>query len=161
MKLKLLMAVSSDGFVARSADDDMRWTGPADKFLFKLLTTSSGNGVLLAGRTTAEQMPALPYRQLVALSRNGCGALTLEQASHFYGEAWLIGGPTVALAALQAGLVNRAYISRVPAVLGGGLPFGPIQELLPPEKIFMSGEHVSGAHLTAYFHLNQKAGNGT
>jgi dihydrofolate reductase len=159
-KLKLLMAVSADGFVARGENDDMRWTGPADKFLFKLLTTASDQ-VLLAGSTTYDQMPPLPHRKLVRLTRKPCG-LTLRQAAHFYGEAWLIGGPTIALEALSLGLVERAYISRVPVSLGAGISFRDIQAHLPEEKIALRGDHqhLKGVHLTAYLHLNQRPGDG-
>lgn len=31
--LNVVMAVSADGFLAKSADDNMKWTGPHDKRL--------------------------------------------------------------------------------------------------------------------------------
>ena len=133
---KLIMAVSSDGFVARGPDDDMYWTGSTDKGLFKLLTTSGG--VLLAGRVTAAMLPPLKHRLVVPLSRDPAYGLSLEQASSQYPGAWLIGGPAVAEEALHQGLVHQAYISQVPAFLGQGIPFRPILDLLPDSRLWQN-----------------------
>lgn len=40
--LKLIMAVSADGFVSNGPDDHMDWTGPDDKKAFRLLTSVGG-----------------------------------------------------------------------------------------------------------------------
>lgn len=127
-KLKLVMAVSADGFVAKGPRDDMRWTGHLDKQLFKLLTVS--HPVLLVGRKTFEVMPKLPWRRVVPLSRDPTLGVTLEQAVSLYPGAWLGGGAEVAETALRAGLVETTYLCRVGARLGGGLPLAPIRALL-------------------------------
>lgn len=121
-KFKLLLAVSADGYVARGPDDDMRWTGVLDKRIFRLLTLSSP--ILLAGAATAKLLPPLPDRTVMPLSRGG---IHLGMAAVDYPDAWLIGGPTVALAALKQRLVGVAVICRTEAVLGGGIPFAPIR----------------------------------
>lgn len=136
--MKLLMAVSSDGFLARGPEDDMKWTGRADKAMFRCLTLADPNP-LLVGSATARQMPPLKDRKLVTITRTpgveNREALTthldLEYAAWLYPEAWVIGGPTLALAALKAGLINRAFLMVVDVVLGSGLSVKPIQELLP------------------------------
>jgi dihydrofolate reductase len=128
-KLNLLMAVSADGFVARGPSDDMRWTGAEDKALFKALTLSSPHP-LLVGRRTHAQMPALADRELVPLSSDPALGITLDRAAELYPGAWLIGGPEVARAALQAGLVGLVYESRVKAKLKEGLPWRPIEKFL-------------------------------
>lgn len=56
--MNLLLAVSKDGFLCKGPDDDMKWTGPLDKFAFKLLTMSSDQP-LLAGSTTYNMMTKL------------------------------------------------------------------------------------------------------
>ncbi|ALH23649.1 putative dihydrofolate reductase [Pseudomonas phage PaMx28] len=127
--MKLILAVSRDGFLASGPDDDMRWTGPADKYAFRLLTLSDGEP-LLAGKQTARLMPPLPGRDIVHLSRS---TLPLDMAGRLMREAWLIGGPTVAMEALRLGLVHRAFIHRTQHVLGEGIPFAPLRELLPKE----------------------------
>lgn len=137
--LKLIMAVSADGFLARGPDDDMRWTGKTDKKLFRLLT--SVGAVCGAGTTTWRQMPELKGRRLVPISRQPGQAMkptkplttgmlpalerfvsdstfiteplmTLGQFAHSHPGAWLIGGPTVALEALDCNLVNQVYLCR-------------------------------------------------
>lgn len=128
--MRLVMAVSADGFVARGPDDDMTWTGPADKFVFKLLTLSS-DSPLYAGGRTYDQMPPLKGRRLVRLSRGLDGAKLHE--AWLDPLAWLIGGPEVAEQALAAGMVDRAFICRVPAVLGHGLSFESLGRHMPDE----------------------------
>lgn len=127
--LRLLMAVSRDGFLARRADDDMHWTGYDDKSVFRLLTLLDvDDRPLYAGATTFDLMPPLPGRQLLRLSRRG---LTLERAASSHdGPAWLIGGATVAVAAAEAGLLSDAVLVSSPADLGRGLPAEPLMRHL-------------------------------
>lgn len=127
--LKLIMAVSNDGFTARGPTDNMRWTGFSDKQAFKLLMST--HPILLVGRQTHDVMPALPYRRVVCISRNPDKGLSLGQAMTEFPDAWLGGGTKVAVAALEAGLVGLAYICRSSAVLGGGDSFDPVKALLP------------------------------
>lgn len=139
--LKLILAVSADGFLATGPDDDMRWTGKTDKRVFRLLT--SVGAVCGAGRTTWEQMPKLPGRRLVPLSRtaeksairlspasSGMPAddsiqieecMTLGRFAHLHPEGWLIGGPTVAMEALGIGLVDQAFLCRSTSYIHGGM----------------------------------------
>lgn len=109
--MRLLMAVSTDGYLCRGPDDDMDWTGPADKALFRVLT--SVGGVCAAGTTTWNLMPALEARQLIPLSREG---YTLRRLEDEHPEAWLLGGPTVANAALCRSLVREVHLSVVHGV---------------------------------------------
>lgn len=137
--MRLLLARSSDGFLARGPDDDMRWTGQSDKAAFRLLTLSNGNDVLLAGSRTFDQMPKLPGRQMERLSRKGDAGTadswkegtSLEVAAACWPDAWLIGGPTVAAEALRAGLVRRAFIMTAPVALEQGIRADEVMNLLP------------------------------
>lgn len=107
MGLKLIMAVSADGFVARGPYDDMSWTGSTDKRVFRLLTAVEG--ILGAGRRTFEQLPLLEGRTVVPLSRSG---LTLDEFSTRYSNAWLIGGQEIALEALHCGKLDQVFLCR-------------------------------------------------
>lgn len=159
-KLKLVMAVSKDGFVSLGPDDDMLWTGPDDKRAFRLLT--SVGGVLGAGRRTFENLPRLKGRRVLCLStrrivlpnaeaREGMRhpfsdgplsddtayehAVTLGQFAHQYPDAWLIGGQTVALEALSLGLVDQVFLCHAPIELHRSGLFDPRvaqRELITP-----------------------------
>lgn len=129
--MKLILAVSADGYLCKGPEDDMKWTGELDKFIFKLLTLSDG-ATLLAGSTTFSQLPLLPGRKVVRISRGQYpGALSLPMAHQAYPDGWLLGGPTVAQAALRQGYVNRAYLCQNPNDLHGGIPAGVLKDLLP------------------------------
>lgn len=125
---KLLLGISADGFLAKGPDDDMKWTGPDDKGIFRVLTLAGGT--VLAGRRTAELLPPLPGRKVVTISRQHHLGLTLQEASWAHRSAWLIGGPETALAALRAGMVEQAFIVRSPNSIGGGIPFSTLDRLL-------------------------------
>lgn len=124
--LRGLMAVSADGYVCTGPRDDMRWTGSADKRLFREQTMGCVVGV---GSTTAALMPPLPGRTLVRITREAEGQLPIvyDGASMALGafaracpDAWLIGGQTVLLAAIEADLVGCVVLSHVRAETGGG-----------------------------------------
>lgn len=133
--MKLLLAASRDGYLARGPDDDMRWTGPSDKAAFRLLSLSDGQP-LLAGSRTFDQMPKLPGRELLRLSREPASfgkhpRLDLHVAAGCFPEAWLIGGPTVAEQALDRGLISRAFICVADVDLWSGMPLEPVSRYLP------------------------------
>lgn len=123
MGLKLVMAVSADGFVARGPTDDMTWTGSTDKRVFRLLT--SVGGILGAGRRTFEQLPKLEGRTVVPLSRNG---MTLIEFASQYPDAWLIGGQDIALDALRCGKLDQVFLCRSREAF---LRFGIKDEITP------------------------------
>jgi dihydrofolate reductase len=134
--MRLLLASSRDGFLCRGADDDMRWTGSADKFAFKLLTMSDCGAPLLAGGTTFDMLPPLPGRHVLRLSRQPREfgkhhKLDLHVAAQCFPRAWLIGGPTVAEEALRLGMVKSAFICVAAVDLEGGVPIRPLMEHMP------------------------------
>lgn len=128
--MKLLLASSADGYLARGLEDDMKWTGKTDKAIFRLLTLSNDNDVLLAGSRTFDQMPVLPGRRIERLSR-GPNGISLAEADARWPSAWLIGGPEVSVAALRLGLVTRAFICVSPTELHDGIHVMELYTLLP------------------------------
>lgn len=110
--MNLIMAISRNGYVARSASDDMSWTGPIDKAVFKLLTST--HPVLAVSAKTLEYMPkSLPGRgKLYALSTDPRKGVSLEDMTRFAPDAWLLGGQELALYALKNGFVTKAYLCR-------------------------------------------------
>lgn len=140
--MRLVLAVSADGFLAKDSTDDMKWTGPLDKAVFRLLTLSDNNPLLLAGRVTYDQMPPLPGRRMVKLSRSPTVtnendliiSTNLDRAAALWqSKAWLIGGPGVAMEALKKGYVTRAFICESAVKLESGIPFEPLAAILPPQ----------------------------
>lgn len=132
--MRLVMAVSRDGYLCRGPQDDMRWTGPLDKFVFKLLTMSDDQPIAV-GRTTATQLPSLPLRRVAVITRDPSGtierhpglfarpgweAMRLSLLAMLWPDAWLIGGPCLAEEALASGLIDRAFICHVPVDVGPG-----------------------------------------
>ncbi len=113
--MRIVMAVSKDGYVARGPSDDMSWLGATDKAVFRILT--GVNGDVAVGRGTACYMPReLPGRSLVYLSsrgrQTGKSWGTLEQFHRLAKHGWLIGGPRLALLALEAGYVDEVHLCR-------------------------------------------------
>lgn len=128
--LRAIMAVSADGFVCRGPEDDMRWTGSADKRLFREQTAGCAIG---AGTTTWETMRglSLPDRTLVHITREPRDLwsggpteeleMTLGGFAEHYPDGWLIGGQTVLLSAIREGFVDRVLLSHVETELGDGV----------------------------------------
>ena len=110
--MKLIMAISGNGFIATGPDDDMSWTGPIDKAVFKLLTSTSD--VLAVSAKTLEYMPnELPGRgKLYALSTDPRRGIALEDFAAMFPDAWLLGGQELAIHAMKNGFVDRAYLCR-------------------------------------------------
>jgi len=117
--MRLLMAVSKDGYVARRKDDDMSWTGPFDKAVFRLL--SHVGGELGCGSRTYDLLPhRLKGRNIHRLSQQpvppqaATPASPLVQNLSWFAETytggWLIGGLHIAVNALQMDLVDEAFI---------------------------------------------------
>src|SRR5690606_28588783 len=106
--LKLLMAVSLDGYMARGVDDDMAWTGQTDKRIFRILTGVGGQ-VGVSARSGLH-MPRLPCREVTVLSTVG---VTVEEYARAHPVAWLVGGPTLAAHALLRGLLEEVHLVRV------------------------------------------------
>jgi len=110
--MKLIMAVSGNGYVANGPEDDMSWTGPIDKAVFKLLTSTSD--VLAVSAKSLQYMPkALPGRgKLYGLSTDPRRGVQLEDFAAMFPDAWLLGGQELAMFAMKNGFVDRAYICR-------------------------------------------------
>lgn len=115
--MRLLLAVSKSGALASGPDDDMKWTGPMDKAIFRLLT--SVDRVCAVGSVTRKTMPAhLDHRDLWTITRAPPQALKKEISldsvirwDHNCGNRlWLLGGPTLAYICLAKGVVNEVHL---------------------------------------------------
>ena len=108
--MRLVMGVSSDGYLARSREDDMRWLGRTDKGLFRVLT--GVGGVCGVGARSAECMPnVLAGRELKVITRSGLG-MDLTAFGRLHPDGWLLGGPTLAMCALSNDLLDEVHMCR-------------------------------------------------
>lgn len=148
-KLNIILAMSSDGYFAKSDQDDMKWTGGLDKTIFKVLSFE-GNSTILCGPKTFETLPLpLQARRVIVVRSNKRTNLYYESYSAAMAQeisfdsipgrlkdlndASIIGGPKLALAALEEGLVKRVYISVIPKKLKKGLGW-ELSEYLKSKK---------------------------
>jgi len=138
--LNAILAVGRDGFMARSQDDDMRWTGQTDKAIFKLLT-SVGQVIGLSNRTADLLPPAgLPGRHIARLSRQP-GHYTLEDFAENNPGAWLGGGYALTTAALELNLVRAVFICHLDRDCCG--PKGRVAypgALEDPTRLYLTGQ---------------------
>ena len=112
--MKLIMTVSSNGFVATGEGDDMSWTGPTDIAVFKLLT-STGDVLAVSAKTLQHMPKELPGRgKLYGLSTNPARGVQLEDFAAVFPDAWLLGGQELALYAMKNGFVDKVYLCRPP-----------------------------------------------
>lgn len=109
--MRLIMGMSSDGYVAARPDDEMTWLGPDDKTAFRLLTNVGGE--CFVSRKTRALMPAeLPGRKLWVVTREPAAEdeCDLEWAHQRGPDGWLLGGQHLALVALGLGYVEEAHL---------------------------------------------------
>lgn len=139
MTLKMVMAVSKEGYVARGPRDNMAWTGSLDKALFRLLTLS--DPVVGMSKRTLDLLPGkqwekgLPGREVVELSRFGT---TVEKFALDHPGAWLAAGPSLGIAAIEAGVVKRVFMCHLRHMSIGVLDAKAIRDPITP--------HITGAY---------------
>lgn len=150
MKCSIYIATSLDGFIARE-DGDVSWLDeitPIEGEDFGYHAFMESVDVLIMGRNSFEKVLSFgidwPYGEtpVVVLSRRPVDIPPEIQAS----VAWMTGTPTEIVSALDArgykhayidggvtiqrflaeGLIQRLIITRIPRILGRGIPlFGP------------------------------------
>lgn len=106
--MHLMLGMSSDQILALGPDDNMSWM-QADKDLFKMLTHTNG-GKCFVSQKTFDLMPHnLKGRHLRVLTRQAFGAMERGLECDW----WLLGGPTLAVEALEAGFIDRCFFTKI------------------------------------------------
>ena len=124
MKISLIVAAAENGVIGK--DNNLIWHLPKDMKFFKETTT--GHHVIM-GRKNFESIPhkysPLPNRTNIIITRQsdyvakGCVVVnSLEEALEFArdngeGEAFIIGGGQIYKLALDKGLVDKIYLTKI------------------------------------------------
>ena len=124
MKVSLIVAVSENGVIGK--DNDLIWHLPNDMLFFKETTT--GHHVIM-GRKNFESIPhkfrPLPNRTNIVITRRsdykaeGCIVVnSLEEAlkvakCNGENEAFIIGGGQIYKLAIDAGVVDKIYLTKI------------------------------------------------
>lgn len=135
MKLTLLMAVTADGFIAKSSDHFPDWTGKADKQLFVSITKQAG--VVIMGSKTFDTIGRpLPQRHNIILTRNRSRVSQWENLTFTdqdpemilrdlekkgFSEAVLAGGAHINTLFAQKGLIDELFLTVCPVTFGQGI----------------------------------------
>lgn len=162
MKVALHLAISADGFIAKT-DGDSDWVAPADEILFTNRIQEAG--CVVVGKKTFEQYQGSIYpvegALTIVLTKNqdasfqGATIATsvqeaIERATNEGCKGILIaGGGHTSAAFLQANLIDEIYFSIYPLILGEGIkpfegqPFNKKLELLGTKNL---GDGITELH---------------
>lgn len=135
MKIILLMAMTLDGKIGKSADHFPDWTGKEDKKLFVAITKKAG--VMIMGSKTFDTIGTpLPNRKTVVMTRNQNRVSQWDSLvytgdkprvvldnleSEGFSEAILAGGAQVNSLFAEEGLIDEIIVTISPMIFGTGL----------------------------------------
>ena len=135
MLVSLMVAITVDGKIARSADHYPDWTGKADKRLYVEITKKAG--VMIMGSTTFDTIGRiLPGRKTVVMTRNPerrsdredlvftqapPEQIIADLADQGYEEAVVVGGATINQIFAEKGLLDELILTVSPFAFGTGL----------------------------------------
>ena len=130
--ISLIVAMSSNGVIGR--DGDLPWHLPADLRHFK--KTTMGHHLIIGRATWDELGRPLPGRTMVVVTRNRGFSAEGVLVAHSVEEAlsqvrddeepFIGGGAEIYRQALEAGIPDRLYITRVRADVEGDTFFPPL-----------------------------------
>lgn len=143
MKLTLLMAVTADGFIAKSSGHFPDWTGKADKQLFVSVTKKAG-AVIMGSKTFDTIASPLPHRLNVIVTRNTSRVSQWENlifsndppekilqnlSERGFQEVILAGGATINSLFADEGLIDEILVTVCPKIFGRGISLfsGPVE----------------------------------
>lgn len=136
MKTVLICAMSLDGRIARTGDDRLDWTTPADMRFF--VRETKRIGVVIMGHATYRTIGRpLPGRLNVVMTRSVAGKQSIPNQLEYtslqpaelleslgrrgYNEIAVVGGGDTNSAFLRASVVDEVWVSIIPKLLGNGI----------------------------------------
>lgn len=172
MEIFIIAAQTADGFIAKDVEQNsMNWTSGSDKKFFIEKTKKAG--VVVMGRKTYETIgKPLPNRRNIVLSKNVNNLKETEKTEveivsesprelverlEKEGEKGLAicGGASVYTSFLQAGVVNKIYLTIEPVVFGNGIKLFSSDNLEQKLELVSSTELGHNAILLEYNVINK------
>jgi len=156
MKTSVFCAASIDGFIAK-ADDDIDWLKPYENDPHRFEEFFASIDAVVIGRRTFEvvlkfgswlytkpvfvlssslkELPKLPKRAVCELINAEPGDVLKQLEQRGFKHLYVDGGITIQRF-LSAGLIDRITITRVPILLGSGIPlFGTLPHEAPLKHV--------------------------
>jgi dihydrofolate reductase len=135
MVVRLMVAITVDGKIARNADHFPDWTGKADKKLYVHITKKAG--VMIMGAKTFDIIGrVLPGRKTVVMTRNPerrsdredlvftrdpAEKILADLANQGYTEAVVVGGAQINRLFAASGLIDELILTISPYAFGTGI----------------------------------------
>lgn len=134
MRVFIIAALTTDGFIAKHRDHPADWTSREDKKLFVELTKQAGT-IVMGSRTFTTIGRALPGRTIIVYSSQPTPSgiegveMTSEDPSELVKRLEAKGEPTLAICGgasiyrlfMAAGLVDELYLTIEPKFFGQGV----------------------------------------
>ena len=131
MNVFLIAAFTADGFIAKHSHHLADWTSKEDKKFFHEMTKKAG--VVVMGQNTYETIgKPLPGRLTIVYSKDKQyegvqvtqkppAELLKELEAKDYSQVAICGGATIYTMFMQAGVVDKLYLSVEPVLFGQGM----------------------------------------
>jgi dihydrofolate reductase len=123
IKVIAIWTQSLDGYIAKTADDDLSWGKQVDKQWFSKVTRDIG--VVVMGRKTAELIgKPLPGRLNMVMSRSlgkTPKQILEELEKQGFKDVAICGGASIYTLWLREKLVDEVWLSVQPVIFGGGI----------------------------------------
>lgn len=162
MVIRLMVAITADGKIARNADHFPDWTGKADKKLYVQITKKAG--VMIMGSKTFDIIGrVLPGRKTVVMTRNPerrsdredlvftsdpAEKVLTDLANQGYAEAIVVGGAQINQLFAANGLIDELILTISPYAFGTGISiFSDTVDLkLSLKKFWQLDDHTLCVH---------------
>lgn len=167
MKVFIIAAVTTDGFIARDSDHMADWTEKEDKQLYVRLTKESG--VMVMGARTFDTIGrALPGRKTIVYTSRPEAYQDIENVEattespaelikrlrdEGYESIAICGGNQIYTAFMQAGVVTDLYITVAPVLFGTGIQL--FKETLDSKLLLNSLEKLGTNSIAAHYSVEQ------
>ncbi|MEK7542506.1 MAG: dihydrofolate reductase family protein [Patescibacteria group bacterium] len=133
MKTFLIAAITADGFIARNSNHLADWTSKEDKQFFTQKTKQAG--VVIMGLNTYKTIgkpllgrhnvvyapPNQEQREGVEITQKPPQELLKDLENKGYSEIAICGGATIYTLFMEAGAVDKLYLTVEPILFGSGI----------------------------------------